>query len=116
MKKFKENFTYEKRLEESTKILTKYPDRIPIIVEIRDEDVNEINLDKKKYLVPYDLTVGQFIYIIRKRLKLNSEKALFMFCKNNIPSNSTMVSNLYQKYRDDDKFLYVMISLENCFG
>jgi GABA(A) receptor-associated protein len=36
-------------------------------------------IDKKKYLVPADLTVGQFVYVIRKRIKLSPEKAIFIF-------------------------------------
>lgn len=31
-------------------------------------DIPEI--DKRKYLVPADLTVGQFVYVIRKRIML----------------------------------------------
>lgn len=45
------------------------------------------DIDKKKYLVPADLTVGQFHYVIRKRIKLAPEKALFLFCSNSIPPN-----------------------------
>jgi hypothetical protein len=29
--------------------------------------------------VPQDLTVGQFVYVIRKRIKLPAEKAIFIF-------------------------------------
>ena len=37
------------------------------------------DLDKKKYLVPNDLTVGQFYFLIRKRIQLRAEDALFFF-------------------------------------
>ena len=40
-------------------------------------DIAEI--DKKKYLVPMDLTVGQFVYVIRKRIKLSPEKVGFVY-------------------------------------
>lgn len=39
----------------------------------------------RRYLVPADLTVGQFVYVIRKRIKLSSEKAIFIFVKNVLP-------------------------------
>jgi GABA(A) receptor-associated protein len=42
-------------------------------------------IDKKKYLVPSDMTVGQFIYVIRKRIKLSPEKAIFIFVNNVLP-------------------------------
>ena len=38
-----------------------------------------------RYLVPADLTVGQFVYVIRKRIKLNAEKAIFIFVDNVLP-------------------------------
>lgn len=42
-------------------------------------------IDKKKYLVPADLTVGQFVYVIRKRIKLSPEKAIFIFVNEILP-------------------------------
>ncbi len=38
-----------------------------------------------RYLVPSDLTVGQFVYVIRKRINLPAEKAIFVFVKNSLP-------------------------------
>lgn len=43
------------------------------------------NVPHYRYLVPADLTVGQFVYVIRKRIKLSSEKAIFIFVKNVLP-------------------------------
>ena len=74
----------EKRQAEAQRIRSKYPDRIPVICEKADRsDIPDI--DKKKYLVPSDLTVGQFVYVIRKRIKLSPEKAIFIFINNVLP-------------------------------
>jgi GABA(A) receptor-associated protein len=43
------------------------------------------DIDKAKYLVPADLTVGQFVYVIRKRIRVAPEQAVFMFVKNVLP-------------------------------
>lgn len=40
---------------------------------------------KYRYLVPAELTVGQFVYVIRKRIKLSAEKAIFIFVDNVLP-------------------------------
>ena len=53
-------------------------------------------LDKKKYLVPSDLTVGQFYFLIRKRVSLRPEDALFFFVNNVIPPTSATMGSLYQ--------------------
>ena len=113
---FKTKFTFEKRKSESDTILVKYPNRIPIIIErdSRSKDVPDI--DKKKYLVPDDLTMGQFVYVIRRRLKLEQEKAIFIFVNNILPPTSAFVQQVYEEHRDDDGFLYVTYSGENSFG
>ena len=39
---------------------------IPVIVDKRAGDASLPDIDKKKFLVPTDLTIGQFMYVIRK--------------------------------------------------
>ncbi|XP_035539977.1 uncharacterized protein LOC118344158 [Juglans regia] len=73
-------------------------------------------IDKKKYLVPADLTVGQFVYIIRKRIKLSAEKTIFIFVDNVLPPTGTIRSTIYDQKKDEDGFLYVTYSGENTFG
>lgn len=53
------------------------------------------DLDKQKYLVPSDLTVGQFYFLIRKRIHLRPEDALFFFVNNIIPPTSATMGSLY---------------------
>jgi GABA(A) receptor-associated protein len=45
-----------------------------------------------RYLVPSDLTVGQFVYVIRKRIKLSPEKAIFIFVKNVLPATGRLAA------------------------
>lgn len=45
----------------------------------------------RRYLVPSDLTVGQFVYVIRKRIRVSPEKAIFMFVKNVLPPTGEAV-------------------------
>ena len=59
-----------------------------------------LNLDMPvacRYLVPADLTVGQFVYVIRKRIKVSPEKAIFMFVKNVLPPTGVL-HNLLLSY------------------
>lgn len=114
---FKKEFSFAKRSLEAKRIMSKYSDRLPIICEKAKSAGKDCpNIDKKKYLVPVDLTVAQFIYVIRKRLKLDSEKAIFLFINGQIPTNSHNICDLYDKNKDEDGFLYVTYSLENTFG
>ena len=92
---YKEEHPFEKRRAEGEKIRRKYPDRVPVIVE-KSPKARIGDLDKKKYLVPSDLTVGQFYFLIRKRISLRPEDALFFFVNNVIPPTSATMGSLYQ--------------------
>jgi len=114
---FKEEHPLEKRKSEAERIRSKYPDRVPVICEKADSRSSDIpDIDKKKYLVPADLTVGQFHYVIRKRIKLSPEKALFLFCSGSIPANAALLSTVYEEQKDEDGFLYIQYSGESTFG
>jgi GABA(A) receptor-associated protein len=112
---FRKDFSFEKRKSECDRIMLKYKDRIPIIVEMSDGS-SGLNLVKNKYLVPSDLNVNQMLFVIRKRIKLAPEKALFMLFNNTLPPTSDMISTLYEKNKDKDGFLYATISEESTFG
>merc|ERR1711935_678402 len=71
---------------------------------------------KKKYLVPSDLTVGQFYFLIRKRISLRPEDALFFFVNNVIPPTSATMGSLYQEHHEEDFFLYIAYSDESVYG
>jgi GABA(A) receptor-associated protein len=115
MNTFKKVNPFEKRSLEARRILDKYPDRVPCIVEkIKNSNID--NLDKNKFLVPSDLTMGQFIFIIRKRIHLSPEKAIFILVNDLIPPSSSLLSQIYNEHKDDDGFLYLVYSGENTFG
>jgi GABA(A) receptor-associated protein len=112
---FKEKNKFENRIAESSRIKEKFPGRIPVIVE-RGPKSQVPLIDKNKFLVPGDLSVGQFIYIIRKRLTLSPETALFIYISNVLPITSTLMKELYAQYKDNDGFLYLLYTGENTFG
>ncbi|ORX88290.1 microtubial binding protein [Anaeromyces robustus] len=115
MSKFKEENPFEIRKEESERMRKKYPDRIPCIVE-KSEKSDIIDIDKVKFLVPADLNIGQFVYVIRKRIKLNSDKAIYIFINGTLPPTAAQMSLIYDEHKDEDGFLYVKYAGENGFG
>ncbi|KAF6774157.1 hypothetical protein AHF37_07169 [Paragonimus kellicotti] len=48
------------------------------------------------------LTVGQFYFLIRKRISLKPEEALFFFVENTIPPTSATMGALYEIPVDHD--------------
>lgn len=112
---FKEEHSLDSRTQESSKIRNKYPDRIPVVVE-KAPRTHIQDIDKRKFLVPSDLTVAQFMYIIRKRIQLPPEKAMFLFVNKVLPATSATMGSIYEEHKDEDGFLYIAYSGENTFG
>ncbi len=73
-------------------------------------------IDKQKFLVQPELTMGQFIYIVRRRLALPPSKALFLFVNGALPTTSTLMSQIYAAYKAEDGFLYMTYTGESTFG
>ena len=115
MMDFKKQFPLYQRLKESEKVLYEYPDKVPIICE-KDNRVQNCAIEKRKFLVSKDLTVGQFMYIVRKQIQMNSSMGLFLFTNGTIPPSSEKMGNVYNKYKDIDGYLYINYAFENTFG
>ena len=112
---FKNKYSFEKRSQESKTIKEKYIDRIPVIVQ-KHHDCDLPDVDKCKYLVPKDMTMSQFMFFIRKRIRLDSSQTLFFTINHDLVSSSTLLSSVYHDRKDDDGFLYVTYTNENVFG
>lgn len=115
MDDFKSKFTEEYRINECNRIINKYPERIPIIV-CKDKKCTLVDIDKQKYLVPRDMNLGQFIYIIRKRIKLDPNEALFVLVNNNFIPGNKVLNEIYENNKCNDGFLYITYGSENTFG
>jgi len=112
---FKDKFSPKSRELESSKILLKYPTRIPIIVE-KQENCKLKEINKNKYLVPRDMIMNQFIYVIRKRIELEPSESLFVMTANQLVSSNMTMGEIYEKYCEEDGFLYITYTSENTFG
>lgn len=114
LKPYKERHSFEDRKKECEKVKTQFPEKFPVIVD--RGDVNTPPIDHCKFLVPKDTTVSQFVYIVRKRINLKPDEAIFFFVNNTMPTMNCLISQLYKEYSSDDGFLYVTYSGESTFG
>ncbi|KAJ8289910.1 hypothetical protein GJAV_G00006660 [Gymnothorax javanicus] len=112
---YQRNVPLEVRRAEGERVRAKHPDKIPIIVE-RAARSRAPDLDKKKYLVPSDLTVGQLCFLIRQRVSMRPEEALFFFVNNSLPPSSSPLSAVYEEHHEEDLFLYMTYSNESVYG
>lgn len=112
---FKEETTFEQRKAESSSIRLKYPERVPVIIEkVHGTFVNE--MDKKKFLIPSDISMSQLVWIIRKRIHMEPERALYIYVGKTMPLASASLGQVFEQHQDEDGFLYVAYSSETTFG
>nr|QBK87131.1 MAG: ubiquitin-like protein [Marseillevirus LCMAC201] len=113
---FKSETQFEKRLELCTRLRKQHPDRIPIIVEVAKN--SQLTIKCRKFLAPSEISIGGFLNVIRKQASIGYEEACFIFCGTAgtlVPTSNTM-AQVYEKYKDEDGFLYIIVALENTFG
>ena len=114
---YKKEHSFDQRKKETSKIKKDYPDRLPIICEKSNTQVNAPNISKRKYLVPTDMTIGQFIFSIRPKISITKDQAIFILVdERSSPSSSSMMNQLYQDYCHADGYLYITYMIESTFG
>ena len=113
---YKDKIPLQTRKTEADRVLNKYKDKIPVIVEKHLKSRDAPNIHKNKYLVPHDITFGQFIYVIRRRIKLGQEQGLYAFINDKMPSTCDLMISVYKNNVSEDGMLYVNYAIENTFG
>lgn len=99
-------------------IKEKYPGYIPIKLKTKN---SSIQLQNEKYIVKNDITLGQFLFTVRKRsiLNLDPNEAIYAFINNNLYPVSMNLSQIYMNERTNkkkDELLEITICKENTFG
>lgn len=114
---FKQRKSLATRKEEVENIRTKFPTKIPVIVERYPKESQLPLLDKTKFLVPQELGISQFLTIIRNRMRLGPTQAFYLLINNrSIASMSKTIAEVYLESHDEDGFLYVTYASQEMFG
>ena len=116
--KYKSTHNLDQRISESQRIVSKYPNYVPVIIDFPQTITPQ---PKNKFLCPREVNFSHLICIIRKQLpSIKQSEAIFCFIGNSLVVNSKLVGEIYdeiqEKEKSHDKFLYVTVSFENTFG
>ncbi|XP_023347157.1 microtubule-associated proteins 1A/1B light chain 3A [Eurytemora carolleeae] len=114
---FKQRLSLETRRRESEDTTERYPSKVPLIVERfrREKYIGEI--DKVKWLVPVEMTTLQLSVVLKQRLNLPPGREFFLLVNGRtVPSLTSPMVSLHQKFADEDGFLYFTYSSQECFG
>ncbi|XP_050314766.1 microtubule-associated proteins 1A/1B light chain 3C-like isoform X2 [Anthonomus grandis grandis] len=107
----------EIRKEEVMAIRNRFPNKIPVIVQKYWKDNQLPQLDKSKFLVPQDITMSQFQTIIRNRMRMNQNQALYLLVNDrSMLSLSLTLGEVYSEHAGPNGFLYVTYASQEVFG
>ena len=114
MNKLNKKNNFKKSVDD---ILLKYPDRKPIFVYRSKTDKVLPLITKNKFLVPNNMTLGQFLVIIRNKIDIDAKISIFLFVNDrNLPCYSNTIENIYDEFKNKDNMLVITYSGENTFG
>lgn len=117
MNDFQKRYDFESRCNESQRIRAKYPERVPIILSRSKAEKTLPAIDRQKFLVPDDLSFAQFMFVVRKRIKLRPETSIFLFVGDSVMVPSTKpIKVVDEEFRDKDGYLYITYHGESTFG
>lgn len=98
-----------------TRMRQHYPGRVPLVATTTSS-VSATTTTSFKFLAPEELQVSQFLYVLRKRMQVNANEALFLFCEGRVLSGNLTLLELDHTCRGSDGLVHVTVSTENTFG
>ncbi len=129
----KKNFSYQRqvpfgqRKNLASTIKNLHPDRIAVLLDIPKDATyatSELtSLLQSKYLVPENMTVGEFYKKLKIQLESKtstgnwSQRTFFLLSETmkSLTISDTM-AEVYEKYKNEDDLLYFYFCEENMFG
>jgi hypothetical protein len=95
----------------------KYPHHIPVVVKCKGR---LLKLKKTKFLISEDTTIGQVMFILRKKLEDVENKssiALFLIVNNTLLPSNQLLIEAYQNNKDEATgMLFITLCQESTFG
>lgn len=90
---------------------------LQIILERSPKERNLEELKRKKFLVPEDMPLIHFQGIIRRRLNISPEKALFFLINaDTVVSLTRQMDEIFRDYKAQDGCLHIFYASQDCFG
>lgn len=93
-------------------IIARHPAKIPIIIQV-DKELEPLYKSKRKVLVYHDYTASELMAFIRMKMRLPSNKGIFLFVDDKMISGS---QRLYDVWDNKNRFMFVRVVQESVFG
>ena len=120
MTTFREKYKAQVSLPARIAISKQSLERSSLPVVCSEHKSSGVTLSKNKFLVSPGMTIGQFLYYVRKSVSspCTPAHALFLFVgsEHTIPRVSDAMRDVHEKHKDSDGILYITVCGENTFG
>ena len=111
---FTKKYSVDERIQKVNNMRQKFPTKVPIVI-IFSKDFNHCT--DKQFLIDSQMTLGNFICILRKQhIQLKPSEAIFCLINNILPPITELIVTLYTSYASSDGILYIHIKKESTFG
>lgn len=116
-KYYKTKYSDEDRRTSSKRILKKYPNMIPIILQ-RDIHSNIPKIDKYKIMVKKCSDVGSLLKYLKNNIKCDPNQAIYIRIEDThyVPGVNDSMLCLYEDYKNTDGFLYITYYAMETYG
>ena len=107
--------TKEERKSISDHLLNNYPNMVPIHISRKFN--YEKKIKKNKFLTPRNMTLNNFILIIRQKIIIDQYKSLCICHKDKLLNINDTLGFLFDNYKNKtDNILYLFYITETSFG
>ena len=117
---FRDQYTFEDRKNETQDVFKKSNNnKIPIILIKDPKKSGMFTIKDFKLLAPAHKTLSYLTRRIMEIAKLEASESLFLFPESDpsvLLSPGFMISQIYDKFKHEDGYLYLIYTTENTFG
>mmetsp|Transcript_113617 Transcript_113617/g.242561 ORF Transcript_113617/g.242561 Transcript_113617/m.242561 type:complete len:324 (+) Transcript_113617:102-1073(+) len=117
----KKSASLEQCSAEARRLLSRYPDRIPVVCE-KAARADLPDIGNKKFAVPHNMLCSEFKYIVHKQINqaasanVAADQTIYLFVNGISPRTTASMLELHEQYKAADGFLYVAYTAENTLG
>jgi len=107
-----------RRLRQANQIQIDNPKCVPVICKYKEGSLifKDLSTDRI-FITNKEETILTFLIKLRKSITIPSDISIFILLNNDMmPATTSLIGDLYYKYKSDDNFLYFNLLEENCFG
>lgn len=111
------NRPLDERKEKLEKLISKNPNKIPIIFEKHKDSRLKIEAEDAKFISTKNIKLGEFTKQLRDMWKLKEDTTLFFSCGSKaVLKPDVLIGDLYEQNKEEDGYLYIQYREVETFG